>query len=39
MFGGKMYIPAQHEIDSIDSTGGFSIWSLLFGWLSGTKAS
>ena len=39
MFARRMYIPTQHEIDSIDMSGGFSVWSLLFGWLSGTKAS
>lgn len=39
MFAGKMYIPAQNEIDSIDIHGGFSIWGLLIRWISGSKAS
>lgn len=32
----SMYIPTRREIDS---TSGFSPWSILFRWLSGSKAS
>lgn len=36
MFARTMYIPTRREIDS---SNGFSSWSILFRWLSGSKAS
>jgi hypothetical protein len=36
MFARTMHIPTRREIDSSNS---FSAWSILFRWLSGSKAS